>query len=121
VRRAASGAAGNGVGTTIKYLRRTRNGAAGSGLVTTINYLWQSAAAGNPLATTIKYLRGSAGIGLGTTMKPRAQCLCVELELPPCVHKQNPHQCTFSFASLQNRNYRNSRANFSVFSFILRW
>jgi hypothetical protein len=39
VRRAASGAAGNGLGTTIKYLRRTRNGAAGNGLVTTTNYL----------------------------------------------------------------------------------
>jgi hypothetical protein len=40
VRRAASGAAvGNGLGTTIKYLRRTRNGAAGNGLGTTIKYL----------------------------------------------------------------------------------
>jgi hypothetical protein len=39
VRRKAIGAAGSGLGTTIKYLRRTRNGAAGSGLGTTINYL----------------------------------------------------------------------------------
>jgi hypothetical protein len=36
VQRTASGAAGNGLGTTIKYLRRIRNGAAGSGLGTTI-------------------------------------------------------------------------------------
>jgi hypothetical protein len=36
VRRTASGAAGNGLGTTIKYLRRIRNVAAGSGLGTTI-------------------------------------------------------------------------------------
>jgi hypothetical protein len=44
--------AGNGLGTTIKYLRRTTN-----------------AAAGNSLGTTIKYLRGAAGIGLGITIK----------------------------------------------------
>jgi hypothetical protein len=46
------GAAGNGLGTTTKYLRRTTN-----------------AAAGNSLGTTIKYLRGAADIGLGTTIK----------------------------------------------------
>jgi hypothetical protein len=39
VRRTASGAAGNGLGITIKYLQRTRNGAAGSGLETTIKNL----------------------------------------------------------------------------------
>jgi hypothetical protein len=33
------GAAGNGLGTTIKYLRRTKNGAAGSDLSTMIKYL----------------------------------------------------------------------------------
>jgi hypothetical protein len=49
VRRTASGAAGNGLGTTI--LRCTRNGAAG-----------------NHLASTIKHLRGAAGIGLGATI-----------------------------------------------------
>jgi hypothetical protein len=43
---------GNGLGTTIKYLRRTMSGAAGNGL-----------------GTTAKYLRGAAGIGLGTTIK----------------------------------------------------
>jgi hypothetical protein len=38
VRRTANGAAGNGLGTTIKYLRRTRNYAAGNGLGTTAEY-----------------------------------------------------------------------------------
>jgi hypothetical protein len=37
--RSASGAAGNGLCTTIKYLRRTINGAASNGLGTTIKYL----------------------------------------------------------------------------------
>jgi hypothetical protein len=52
----------------------------------------------------IKYLRGAAGIGLGTTMKYRAQCLCVEPELPPCVHTQNPQPLTFLFASAAQNN-----------------
>jgi hypothetical protein len=45
LRRSTSGAAGNGLGTTAKYLR----GAAGSGLGTTLNYLRRTAsgAAGN--------------------------------------------------------------------------
>jgi hypothetical protein len=100
VRRTASGAAGNGLGTTAKYLRRTRNGAAGSSLGITAKYLRQTTAAGYRLATMLKYLRGAAGIGLGTTIKCRAQCLCVDPELPPCVHKQNPQKHTFSFASV---------------------
>jgi hypothetical protein len=33
------GAAGSGLGTTIKHLRRTTSGAAGNGLSTTIKYL----------------------------------------------------------------------------------
>jgi hypothetical protein len=61
------GAAGIGMGTTIKYLR----GAAGNGLGTTIKYL--SGAARIGLGTTIKYLRrtASAAVGndLGTTTK----------------------------------------------------
>jgi hypothetical protein len=39
VRRAASGAAGKGLGTTFKYQRRTINRAAGNGLGTAIKYL----------------------------------------------------------------------------------
>jgi hypothetical protein len=52
LRRTASGAAGNGLGTTIKYLRRRTDGAAG-----------------NSLGTTAKYPRGAAGIGLGSTAR----------------------------------------------------
>jgi hypothetical protein len=36
------GAAGDGPGTTIKYLRRTTSGAAGNGLGTAIKYLRQT-------------------------------------------------------------------------------
>jgi hypothetical protein len=51
----------------------------GSGLTT---------AAGTGLGTTIKFLLGAAGIAPGKTFKYCAQCLCVEPELPPCIHKQ---------------------------------
>jgi hypothetical protein len=65
------GAAGNGVGITIKYLRRTRDGAAGIGLCTTIKYLRDAASIG--LGTTIKYLRhttsAAADNSLGTMIK----------------------------------------------------
>jgi hypothetical protein len=59
------GAAGNGLGTTAKYLRRTTSATASNGLGATIKYLRRttSGAAGNGLGTTIKYLRGAAGIG----------------------------------------------------------
>jgi gentisate 1,2-dioxygenase len=68
------GAADNGPGTTIKYLRQTTSGAAGNGLGTTIKYLRRttSGAAGNGLDNTIKYLRRTTstatGNGLGTTI-----------------------------------------------------
>ena len=54
MQRTTSGAAGNGLYTTIKYMR----GAAGIGLGTTIKYLRRttSAAADNGLSTTIKRL-----------------------------------------------------------------
>ena len=54
--RTTSGAAGNGLYTTTKYMR----GVAGIGLGTTIKYLRRtmSAAANNGLGTTIKYERG---------------------------------------------------------------
>jgi hypothetical protein len=54
-------------GEATKYLQFTTSGAAGNGLGTTIKYL--RAAAGIGLGTTIKYLRGAAGIGLGATIK----------------------------------------------------
>jgi hypothetical protein len=78
----ASGAAGNGLGTTIKYLRSTRNGAAGSGLGTTIKYLQQKTAGGNRLAATTKY---------------RAECLCVDPKFISRGLKRNPHENTFPF------------------------
>jgi hypothetical protein len=61
-----NGAAGDGLGTTIMYLRA----AAGIGLGNTIKYMRRttSGAAGNVLCTTIKYLHRAAGIGLGTTI-----------------------------------------------------
>jgi hypothetical protein len=98
-RRTASGAAGNDLGNNIKYLRRTENSAAGNGLGTIIMYLQQTTAAGNRIAITTKYLRGTAGIGLGTKIKYRAQRSCVDPKIPPCAHKQNPHQHSFPFAS----------------------
>jgi hypothetical protein len=51
------GAAGNGLGTTIKYLRRTTSGAAENSLGTMVKYLRQSTsgAAGNGLGVTIRY------------------------------------------------------------------
>jgi hypothetical protein len=54
MQRTTSGAAGNGLYTTIKYMRC----AAGIGMGTTMKYLRRttSAAANNGLRTTIKYL-----------------------------------------------------------------
>jgi hypothetical protein len=64
-------AAGLGPGTTAMYMQRTTSGAAGNGLCTTIKYM--RGAAGIGLGTTIKHLRratsGAAGNGLGVTMK----------------------------------------------------
>jgi hypothetical protein len=62
MQRTTSGAAGNGLYTTAKYLR----GTAGIDLGTTIKYLQRtrSAAANNDLGTTIKYLvTQNAGAG----------------------------------------------------------
>jgi hypothetical protein len=67
-----SGAAGNGLYTTIKYMR----GAAGVDLGTTMKYLRRTTngAAGNGLGTMIKYLRrttsAAAKNGLSTTITP---------------------------------------------------
>jgi hypothetical protein len=49
------------------YMQRTTSGAAGNGLYTTIKYM--RGAAGIGLGTTIKHMRGAAGNGLGATMK----------------------------------------------------
>ena len=64
-------AAGIGPGTTAMYMQRTTSGAAGNGLYTTIKFM--RGAAGIGLGTTIKHLRrttsGAAGNGLGATIK----------------------------------------------------
>jgi hypothetical protein len=62
---------GNGLGTTINYLRSTTSGNTGNSLGATIKNLWRttSGAAGSGLGTTIKYMRGAAVNGLGTTIK----------------------------------------------------
>ena len=54
------------------YMQRTTSGAAGEGLYTTMKYM-HCAAGNDGLGTTIKYLRRTtsapAGNGLGTTAK----------------------------------------------------
>jgi hypothetical protein len=63
MQRATSGAAINGLSTTVKYLRRTTESFAGSGLGTTAKLL--RGAAGNDLGTTIKHMQPR------TTLAPR--------------------------------------------------
>jgi hypothetical protein len=64
-------AAGFGLGTTTMHMQRTTSGAAGNGLYTTIKFM--RGAAGNGLGTAIKYLRrrtsAAANNGLSTTVK----------------------------------------------------
>ena len=107
MQRTTSGAAGNGLYTTIKYMR----GASGIGMGTTIKQLRRttSCAAGNGLGATIKYLRhttsAAANNGMSTTIIPPCSAasfvvyldphtgarpsvrLCVGPELARCVHK----------------------------------
>jgi hypothetical protein len=72
MQRTTSGAAGNGLYTTINYMR----GAAGIGMGITIKHLRRttSSAAENDLGATIKYLRrttsAAASNGLSTTIIP---------------------------------------------------
>jgi hypothetical protein len=72
MQRTTSGAAGNGLYTTIKYMR----GASGIGMGTMIIHLrcTTSRAAGNGLGATIKYLRrttsAAANNGMSTTITP---------------------------------------------------
>jgi hypothetical protein len=81
-----SGAAGNGLYTTTKYMR----GAAGIGLGTTIKHLRRatSGAAGNGLGATMKYLRrttsAAANNGLSTTITPPLlySVFCSKLRAP---------------------------------------
>jgi hypothetical protein len=72
MQRTTSGAARNGLYTTIKYMR----GASGIGMGTTIKHLrcTTSGAAGNGLGATMKYLRrttsAAANNGMSTTIIP---------------------------------------------------
>jgi hypothetical protein len=72
MQRTTSGAAGNGLHATIKYMR----GASGIGMGITIKHLRRttSGAAGNGLSATAKYLRcttsAAANNGLSTTITP---------------------------------------------------
>ena len=99
VRRTTSGAAVNGMGTSIKYLRRT-SGAAGNGLIRCQGLLmcpFTICALHSPFL-----VRASFANKQNSTAKSwvcGAQCLCVEPERPPCVHKQNPYQHTLSVFS----------------------
>jgi hypothetical protein len=64
-------AEGIGLGTSAMYMQRTRSGAAGNGLYTTAKYM--RGAEDISLGTTIKYLRratsAAANNGLSTTIK----------------------------------------------------
>jgi hypothetical protein len=110
MQRTTSGAAGNGLDTTIKYMC----GASGIGMGTTIKHLrcTKSGAAGNGLGATIKCLRratsAAANNGMSTTITPPCRVasfevnsefhtgarpsvrLCGGPELARCVHLRQP-------------------------------
>jgi hypothetical protein len=85
------GASGIGIGTTIKHLRRTTSGAAGNGLGATMKYLrcTTSAAANNGMSITIIPLCSAASFEVNsephTGARPSVR-LCVGPELARCVH-----------------------------------
>jgi hypothetical protein len=86
------GASGIGMGTTIKHLRRTTTSAAGNSLGATKKYLRRttSAAANNGMSTTIIPLCSAASFEVNsephTGAWPSVR-LCVRPELARCVHK----------------------------------
>ena len=83
IQRTTSGAAGNGLYTTIKYMR----GAAGIGLGTTIKYLRRttSAAANNGLSPLVVQRLLKKNSEPHTWARPSVR-LCVGPELARCVH-----------------------------------
>ena len=86
------GASGIGMGTTIKHLRRTTSGAAGNGLGATMKYLRRttSAAANNGMSTTITPPCRAASFEVNSEPHTGARSsvrLCVGSELARCVHK----------------------------------
>jgi hypothetical protein len=78
MQRTTSGAAGNGLYTTIKYMR----GASGIGMGTTIIHLrcTTSGAAGNGLGETMKYLRRTTSVAANNGMSTAIQATII----PPC-------------------------------------
>jgi hypothetical protein len=85
------GASGTGMGTTIKHLRRTTSGAAGNGLGAAMKYLRRttSAAANNSMSTTITPTCSAAPFEVNsephTGARPSVR-LCAGPELARCVH-----------------------------------
>jgi hypothetical protein len=83
MQRTTSGVAGNGLYTTIKYMR----GASGIGMDITIKHLrcTTSGAAGNGLGATMKYLRrttsAAANNGMSTTIIPPCSAAFFEEKL----------------------------------------
>jgi hypothetical protein len=98
MQRTTSGAAGNGLYITIKYMR----GAAGIGLGTTIKYLRRttSGTVGNGLGAMIKFLsahverrREHRGTSLGPfECGARACSLCSLFKVRPFWATETPHQ-----------------------------
>jgi hypothetical protein len=86
------GAAGIGLGTTIKHLRRTTSSTVGSGLGATMKYLRRttSAAANNGMSITITPLCSAASFEVNsephTGARPSVR-LCVGPEHARCVYK----------------------------------
>jgi hypothetical protein len=74
MQRTTSGAVGNGLYTTIKYMR----GASGIGMGTTIKHLRRitSGAAGNGLGATMKYLRRTTSAAANNVMSIAIIPLC---------------------------------------------
>jgi hypothetical protein len=85
MQRTTSGAAGNGLYTTIKYMR----GASGIGMGITIIHLrcTTSGAAGNGLGATMKYLRrttsAAANNGMSTAIIPPCSTASFEVNSEP--------------------------------------
>jgi tRNA U55 pseudouridine synthase TruB len=85
------GASGTGMGTTIKHLRRTTSGAARNGLGATMKYLRRttSAAANNGMSITVTPLCSAASFEVNsephTVARPSVR-LCVGPKLARCVH-----------------------------------
>jgi hypothetical protein len=88
LRRATSGAAGNGLGATMKYLRRTTSAAANNGMSTTITPLYSAA----PFEVNSEPHTGA---------RPSVR-LCVGPELARCVHKMYYVGTTFTMKMNSN-------------------